>query len=615
MNYHIKNSFRMAIVAVCGALLGASCTDTWDDHYGSDVMSGEGTTLSYLQANASDFAEVLQAAGYAEKLGSSQMMTILAPQNGSFDKDALLKMIADGEKKDVVDRFIENHILLYNVSLNNDEKTAYLLNDKKVQFGTLADKKIGGVDVLKENIVCGNGIIHILDGDIEYDYNVYERLAANYKAYLAENGLTADDDVISLYSFMKQFDIDSLDETHSVVFGQDEFGNIVYSDSVIIRDNSLLRNFRAYLYREDSLYWVLDPGVEAYQKFYNEAKTYYNFNKALSAEESVRDSLQRHVTQFNLVSELLYNAKLNKGDAEKKTTRGDSLVTTTFRQSDWKHHNYKAPFTAPKGILSNVENVIECSNGYIFQLPKPSSLDDESANTLPITVYDAFFHEVKIETDDRTVVGQAYDGRKASEQWTNESTSTRITHSANADSISGSYFRVQAAGTVSQPMVSFKLSNTLSGTYDIYIVMLPWTVYNENATAANLLPVKFKATLYEANENSVIPYLDKDENAYKFNPGGNDDVVLYSNTTKVDTVYVGTHTFKYCYQYTNGGLSAYLKLDLKRANNERNTYSNSYLIDFIYLVPHRDDVDPKERFKHNEEAVESNGDDPDNNYN
>jgi hypothetical protein len=155
---------------------------------------------------------------------------------------------------------------------------------------------------------------------------------------------------------------------------------------------------------------------------------------------------------------------------------------------------------------------------------------------------------------------------------------------------------------VSKPVVSFKLSNTLSGTYDIYIVMLPWNVDNPDVDPAAMIPVKFKSYLYEADEKNVIPYLNNSENVHNFTPTG---YVVYDDPTRVDTIFVGTHTFKYCYQYTSAS-SSYLKLSLERSTSERTQgkFDNKYLLDFIYLVPHRDDVDPTQRFKREEEATE-----------
>ena len=213
MNYNMKKLFRMATLAVCGAMFFASCTDTWDDHY-EDTVGTSGSTMDYLTTHASDFAEILKAAGFDKNLNSSQVLTILAPQNDSFNKDELLRQIASGDKKGVVERFLENHILLYNVSMNNEEKKVNLLNEKKVHFGTLAEMEIDGVkSMLHQNVVCGNGIIHILYDDISYKASVYEQLSDNFKKYLEDNGLEDDGKTVSLYNFLKTYDMTRLTRT------------------------------------------------------------------------------------------------------------------------------------------------------------------------------------------------------------------------------------------------------------------------------------------------------------------------------------------------------------------------------------------------------------------
>ena len=369
MKYNMKKIFTVATLAVCGAMFIASCTDDWDDHYDAVSQTGTGgSTMAYLQAHASDFAEIVKAAGYDQKLISSQVLTILAPQNGSFDKNELLRMIQSGDKQEVVERFLENHILLYNVSMNNEEKTVSLLNEKKIHFGTQAEKEIGGVEVLQENVVCNNGIIHILKDELEYKPNVMEQISDNYKKYLADNGLVDSNDIISLYSVLRTYDADSLDEMKSVEFGQDEYGNVVYSDSVMIRNNTVLRSMAAYIYREDSAYWAIDPGVGAYQKLYNEAIGYFNFNDAYAEDVVRRDSMQRYFAQYNIAKEFFFNANINEADADAETTKGDSLVTTSFNRWNWKYDNFKQPF-ASDGVLGNYQEKQECSNGYVFTWP------------------------------------------------------------------------------------------------------------------------------------------------------------------------------------------------------------------------------------------------------
>lgn len=604
MKYNMKNLVRMAALAVCGAMFIASCTDTWDDHYGDAATQtgAGGTTMHFLEANASEFADILKAAGYDVNLNSSQVFTILAPKNGSFDKNALLKMIAEGDKKGVVDRFIKNHIMLYNVSLNNDKHTVFLLNEKKVHFGTLADNTIEGVPVEQANIVCNNGIVHLLSDEIVYKPSVLEQLGDNYAQYLADNGLEDSDDIISLYTFLRMYDSDSLDPKRSVEFGQDEDGNIVYTDSFMVRYNRVLASLGAYIYREDSSYWAIDPGVEAYQKFYNEAVGYFKFNDAYAQDEARRDSMQKYLAQFNMIGDYFYNANINEAKVTDGalSSKGDSLVSTNFSRWNWKYHNYKDVFT-DNGILGNIDQQQECSNGYVFTLPKT---DD---NTQPISVYDAFFHDIKIEANPTLIVpGPRNSSGPVTEEWTDVKSFNAVYHSTSNDTVSNGYCRIEAPSAIRKPDLSFKLSNTLSGTYDIYICVLPWNVYNPDIDPELMIPVKFKVKLYEADEHNDIPYKPNDVNVHNFTPGSADYIQCWKdkNTALVDTVFIGTHTFKYCYQYT-GASSSYLKLSLERSTTERNhkpypLFDNRFLLDFILLKPHREEpqepVEPDEPF-------------------
>ena len=94
MKYNIKKSFRVGALAVAGALAIASCTDDWNEHYeGTATTIGQsyaGTTMGYLQSqsNLSDFVEVLKATGYVAELNDPQVLTVLAPVNGSSIRTA-----------------------------------------------------------------------------------------------------------------------------------------------------------------------------------------------------------------------------------------------------------------------------------------------------------------------------------------------------------------------------------------------------------------------------------------------------------------------------------------------------------------------------------------------
>ena len=101
MNTKIKKALSLGVLAFAGLFALYSCADKWEDHY--ETVQGEtyqGTLFDYLESQSeqlSDFAEILKAVGYDYNLSSDQMFTVWAPVNGSFDKEALLTMIENGE--------------------------------------------------------------------------------------------------------------------------------------------------------------------------------------------------------------------------------------------------------------------------------------------------------------------------------------------------------------------------------------------------------------------------------------------------------------------------------------------------------------------------------------
>ena len=109
----IKHTLNAACRLCCGgaAVLAAAaaltaCAD-WDDHY--DATAGPGSELTLWQtmkqqSQLSDFCQVLEqtkvfrqhkktATSYAQLLDGGQSFTVLAPVNGTFNKDSLLRLV------------------------------------------------------------------------------------------------------------------------------------------------------------------------------------------------------------------------------------------------------------------------------------------------------------------------------------------------------------------------------------------------------------------------------------------------------------------------------------------------------------------------------------------
>ena len=119
--------------------------------------------------------------------------------------------------------------------------------------------------------------------------------------------------------------------------------------------------------------------------------------------------------------------------------------------------------------------------------------------------------------------------------------------------------------------MTFRVDNTLSGTYDICAIILPQTVYNENLT--NLRPCKFRAD---------INYVDEGGNARSFNCN---NVQFITDPTRVDTV-VLAKDFKFptC-NFDQDNIKVSVQLRCSILARETSMYSREMYLDCIYLRP------------------------------
>lgn len=127
MKKNINKSIRTGILVFAGLLVSYACSDTWDDHYDPNLSTGNVVDATIYQQikstnELSDFLEILDKTGYSALLDESQIVTVFAPVNGSFNKDSLLTEIANGHKDQVITRFVKNHIARYNYSSNTNKQ-------------------------------------------------------------------------------------------------------------------------------------------------------------------------------------------------------------------------------------------------------------------------------------------------------------------------------------------------------------------------------------------------------------------------------------------------------------------------------------------------------------
>lgn len=611
---NIKNIFRNGILMAAGLAALCACSDTWDDHYNPNgALSYDGTTMQAIKEKASDFAEVLVAAGMEKELNSESAYTLWVPANGSFDKSAILDQIENGNKKEVVKRFISSHMARYNVSLGTEAQTVKLMNSKIVEMGTFNAPTFGKTTISESNVACRNGVIHLIDGENEYVPNLYEAIADRDASSTAS---------MSFYKFLEECDSFILDEERSLSYGVDEDGLPIYVDSITERWNRAIVG--AEIFEEDSNFIVIAPSAEAFQKRYEIAKSLLKFNPSEDQKKAGRvDSLTRTLAGRFAIKDLIYT--MNDG---KNKHLQDSIVSTDYTgYNDWELSRYYRPFAA-NGILSpaNRADSLKCSNGIIYYMNDyPMSVTEQFFNLKRITPTNAYVN--RKTSPNGSAQPYATEGSKQTfytyrqvyypykihtvlEDTVISKTTYQKVNPDSIDTIPGvvpstmqiTWLDCEPTSNTSAAKYAFELPNTLSGKYNIKIVTVPfWAKNGFVAGVPNNTLYKFTAELFQKQngEEAIVgkigeygssePIVAVDGHAdgkniisKNFDENG---MLLYS-----DTIDLGDHVFNSCYygmdepgvilRLTPGGKTAELKADKSPA-----VYTKELLLSKIILTP------------------------------
>ena len=595
----IKNTFRAGFAIAAGLVAMYSCTDTWNDHYEEAAMLNyDGTTMQALEEKAPDFAKVVKAYGYERELASDNVYTVWAPANGSFAVsdylDANGRMYADSA--DVVKEFIKNHIARYAISLNSEDQSFSLMNEK---LGSMtADGVFGGANIIQKNISCKNGILHLIDATAPYNYNLFELI---YKQYREED--TPGKDTLSLYAFLYDpvNNQDSLIENKSVSRGVDENGDKIWVDSFVMRNNTILKNVDAKLYEEDSSFIAILPSARAWAERYKIAEKLLKFNPVEDTRSpGACDSLQRHYANHFAMTDLFFNKNANEHWQ-------DSLKSTLYGMPWYEHVYYsKMPKDLPEDtelndILAKSGTPFKCSNG-----------DGYLVDEYPFSVTEQFFKRIKVAANARSInadldkngkdlftknVNQSF--RNSSGYYTEILVDSVDSTVIGRQSTSYSYVDIVPSTKSVNPNVGFDIPNTLSGTYDIYVVTCPIWLSTDYANIADSLwdarPYRFYVYVYERENDG------KDLGEYPssvermINPATGENFFETSGLARDDagykivndTTYVGQYTFKNAY-YGRNDEGVVIQLQAYITSKQTDQYSREMLISSIILKPHDD---------------------------
>ena len=537
--------FLMAGMVSCGMAAGLTACSEWNDHYeGTADAGGAGGTLwQQMKANPqlSDFCEVMEQTkvyrmhkktpvSNADLLNSGQSFTVIAPVNGSFDKDALLQRVQTVSGDSAVEKsFAQNHISRSLVSSTSNQAKLLMLNQKHLY---MENGKIDDVSVLTPNTRTSNGVMHIVDKALSYKHNLYE--------------LLCDDPSLSaIGDNLKRFNEDVFDPDASVSNGVVD-GVPVYVDSVVYERNRLMEAI-GYLYVEDSTYMVVAPTAAGWNEAYSEVSNYYRYDESIDK----RDSLQQYYTMRALMEDAVFN-KTDQKDINDSLLSVPYINTVhTYEKGKPVYHVFRKPF-APGGILYGAQ-ARECSNGIMYTMDK-----------WPFDPTETFFKEIYVEGEETYLLLD----------YTKCNYNVRI---ANADTISNNkYLRIAPVKATDNWTATFQINNTLSGSYDVYAILLPKTVENPNET--KLRPCKFKAT---------INYMDDKGKAAKFDCVNEADkkTEFKSDPLRVDTVLLARgFQFPACnYGQSNSNINIKIQCSITSSQNAQ--YSRDMFLDCIYLRP------------------------------
>lgn len=592
MNKYINKTFLLGAVAATGALAISSCTDTWNDHYETaSVTTYDGSTLQAIKEIAPDFADVIEAVGFDRELSSDNVYTIWIPE--SFDKESWMAM-AETDSAAVVDKFIKNHIARYAISMDGTDQEILLMSDKRATM--TGEGKFATSTITEPNISCKNGVVHVIDTYYPYQNNLFEQLKSLY---------TSEADSISMYGFLKAYDEDSLDEARSVSRGVDENGNKIWVDSVVIRNNTALKNIDALIYEEDSSYIAFIPSNEAYKARYEAAKKLLVFNPYENVVAAgACDSLQKRYAHMFALTDLFYNKNANEH-------MSDSLKSTNLTISGgWPNHVYYRtepvnglhPDKQINDLIAKGGTPIECSNGEAYMV-------DE----YPISITEQFFHKKTVWANRGSVDNTADDLGKAlytknvgtlynmSGSFRDYATDTIYAEDGTVEKVDSTYlgtrtFRfmhVTASSSATNPSVAFKIENTLSGTYDLYLVTCPiWAKdgFNGKSPADDPRGYRFYTYVYERENDPASKNLGEyPTRGERLTPPegaglseGNYYITDYNN--KIDTLHLGEYTFKNTY-YGRNEEGVLIQIAPQITSRLTSTYSREMLITSLILRP------------------------------
>lgn len=501
-----QNTVKAGLLGAAVLLGFTACTD---DHFDiqPSTVSGSNTIWQNVEANADldSVAMILRRCKvmksqtdksakqtYAELLATSQQLTAWLPKNGTFnakqyldelDSAAVLRakdeMAGTRAEYDVANRFARNHIARFNYESNMGEQRIALMNSKIVNYnageGTFNGVKL---DAANANILSSNGMLHVLDGESQFAYNIFERLQVDSR-------------FAKIYGDIDKYNVYTFSSSSSTQGSMNHNGSMEYVDSVWSRTNSLMTDARlTKLTDEDSLFVSVIPTDAAYeaarQKIHGLFKYAKNYNYAWDASKRDWTNKGTNALKFNTDSLTTYNvtSRILSASSFSVGYNSEGPVTTSNPQAFLNHVltadslNSNASlviYNKDKGNVNPIfdgqtaDDAIKASNGYIFAV--------DNYNYDPSY---SFIQKMNINGHNTSQVTGSTSEQAQYVTLNNENQNAEV--NVDALGVDNFYYYFPVSGN-SQLNIDFKLNNVLSTKYKISIVLLPNRVNINNIRA------------------------------------------------------------------------------------------------------------------------------------
>lgn len=491
-----QNTVKAGLLGAAVLLGFTACTD---DHFDiqPSTVSGSNTIWQNVEANADldSVAMILRRCKvmksqtdksakqtYAELLATSQQLTAWLPKNGTFnakqyldelDSAAVLRakdeMAGTRAEYDVANRFARNHIARFNYESNMGEQRIALMNSKIVNYnageGTFNGVKL---DAANANILSSNGMLHVLDGESQFAYNIFERLQVDSR-------------FAKIYGDIDKYNVYTFSSSSSTQGSMNHNGSMEYVDSVWTRTNSLMSDaWLTKLTDEDSLFVSVIPTDAAYeaarQKIHGLFKYAKNYNYAWDASKRDWTNKGTNALKFNTDSLTTYNvtSRILSASSFSVGYNSEGPVTTSNPQAFLNHVltadslNSNARlviYNKDKGNVNPIfdgqtaDDAIKASNGYIFAV--------DNYNYDPSY---SFIQKMNINGHNTSQVTGSTSEQAQYVTLNNENQNAEV--NVDALGVDNFYYYFPVSGN-SQLNIDFKLNNVLSTKYKISIVLLP----------------------------------------------------------------------------------------------------------------------------------------------